>query len=108
MKIAVVGSRTINVNIADYIPDYATSIISGGAKGIDSLAERYADIKGIDKIIFKPEYNRYGKGAPIIRNKKIVEEADEVIAIWNGSSRGTKFTIEYAKKIGVPVKVYII
>ena len=108
MKVAIIGSRNLtNVNISKYIPKEVTEIISGGARGIDTLAERYADEKGIQKTIIKPEYEKYGRVAPLRRNKTIVELADIIIAFWDGKSRGTKFTIDYAKKVNKKIKVYI-
>lgn len=98
MKVAVIGSRGLNVKLANYIPKNADMIISGGAHGIDTLAEEYADAHGIPKIIFKPNYKRYGRADTHMRNRKIVKTADMIVAIWDGKSRGTKSTIEYAKK----------
>jgi predicted Rossmann fold nucleotide-binding protein DprA/Smf involved in DNA uptake len=108
VKIAVVGSRTLNINISDYLPSDATGLVSGGAKGIDTLAEAWADSMNIPKLIIKPEYHKYGKAAPIKRNETIVAFSDIIIAIWDGKSRGTKYVIEYAKRLGKPIKVYII
>ncbi len=109
MKVAIIGSRNLtNVEISKYIPENVTEIISGGARGIDTLAEGWADKNGISKIIIKPEYERYKRGAPLKRNEKIVELADVIIALWDGKSRGAKFTIDYAKKLKKEVKVYII
>ena len=73
-------------------------IISGGAAGVDTLAEKYADKKGISKLILRPDYKRYGKAAPIIRNKMMVDLCDALIVIWDGKSKGTKHTIDYAQK----------
>lgn len=105
MKIAVVGSRGLSIDIASYIPPEATEIVSGGAIGIDTQAERYADQNRISKHIIRPQYGKYGREAPLIRNKLIVDEADLVIAIWDGISNGTKYTIEYAKSKGKPITV---
>lgn len=108
MKVAVIGSRGLNVDIAKYIPKNADAILSGGAKGIDSLAEAYADKHRISKLIIRPDYARYGKRAPLIRNKSIVNKSDVVIAVWDGISRGTKFTVDYSKSIRKPTYVFVI
>ncbi len=109
MKVAVVGSRSIgNADISRYIPPDADLIISGGAVGVDTLAEEYADSHGIKKLILYPDYELYGKSAPLIRDKLIVDHADLVIAVWDGVSSGTEFTISYAKRRGVPCEIYIV
>ena len=109
MKVAVIGSRSLtDIEIDNLIPPDATLIISGGADGIDTLAEQYADRRGIKKLILYPDYELYGKSAPLIRDKLIVDNADAVIAIWDGRSTGTEYTINYAKRRGVPVEVYIV
>ncbi len=54
MKVAIVGSRGLNVDISKYIPSGVTTIISGGAKGIDTLAEQYADRNNLKKLFLNP------------------------------------------------------
>ena len=108
MKIAIIGSRNLKVDIAEYIPENINVLVTGGATGIDQLAEKYADENDIPKLILKPTYDKYGKAAPLERNKAIVEICDAVVAIWDGKSKGTKFTIDYAKKIGKAIEIYII
>lgn len=109
MKVAIVGSRSISkADISRYIPPDTDLIISGGAVGVDKLAEEYADKKGIKKLILYPDYELYGKSAPLIRDKLIVDHADLVIAVWDGVSGGTEFTISYAKRRGVPCEIYIV
>jgi len=106
MKVAIIGSRNLDINIEKHLPKNISLIISGGAIGIDTLAEKYADKNNIPKLIFLPDYQKHGKAAPLIRNKLIVDNADIIIAFWNGFSRGTKHTIDYAKKQGKEVIVY--
>lgn len=106
MRVAVIGSRNLTVkDLGVYLPEDVTEIVSGGAKGIDSCAREYALAHGIKLTEFLPEYSRYGRSAPIKRNITIIENADLVLAFWDGSSRGTKFVIDECKKRGIPVKI---
>lgn len=108
MRIAIVGSRNITVNnIADYVTD-CDEIVSGGAIGVDKCAAEFAKKNGIEFSEFLPEYAKYGRAAPIVRNKKIVDYADKIIVFWDGSSKGTLSVIKYAEKIGKGCKVIIL
>ncbi len=80
-------------------------VVSGGARGADTLGERWADENGIDKKIFPAQWDRYGKHAGFIRNKDIVRNCDEVIAFWDGKSRGTADTIATARLEGKKVTI---
>ncbi len=107
MRIAVVGSRSITVtNLKEYLLD-CDEIVSGGAKGVDSCAAEYAREKGIRLKEFLPKYEVYGRAAPIIRNKKIVDYADKVIVFWNESSKGALSVIKYAEKSGKACEVIL-
>ena len=104
MKILIVGSRSIkDLDIAPYIPADVDMIISGGAEGVDSLAEQYADKHRISKCILRPCYNLYGRFAPLKRNEQMIDMADLVLVIWDGHSKGSQYTIEYAKKKNKPL-----
>jgi hypothetical protein len=126
MKIAIIGSRSFND--LDYAYDkfeqfFGTyrdaceyhkgewdieAIISGGAKGADSIAEKIADITKIELIVFLPDWNKYGKGAGFIRNEKIISECDVVLAFWDGSSHGTAHSLKLAKQLKrTTIVVYI-
>lgn len=106
MKIAIVGSRSLTIdNLAQYLPDNIEEIISGGAKGIDMAARAYAEKNAIRLLEFLPDYRKFGKAAPFVRNKAIVEAADFVLAFWDGESRGTKNVIENCRRNGVPFQV---
>ena len=106
MKIAVIGSRNLTVeNLGQYLPEATTEIVSGGAKGIDTCAREYALANGLKLTEFLPEYEKYGRGAPLKRNLQIIDYADEVLAFWDGRSRGTKYVIEQCKKRNKKVTV---
>lgn len=106
MKLAIIGSRTCpEIDIATYIDSLPEMIISGGAIGIDTLARQFAEQNNIPLIEFLPEYSKYGRKAPLMRNIQIVENCDSVMAFWDGNSPGTKFTINYARKVGKPFKI---
>lgn len=109
MIVAISGSRGLTVDMTEYIPAETTKLITGGAKGIDACAEAFAREHDIELEIIRPDYKKYyPKAAPLMRNKTIVEKADVLVAIWDGKSRGTKYTIDYAEKLGKPVYVHII
>ena len=108
MKVAVIGSRNLIVNnLEKYLPEYTTEIVSDGAKGIDRCARQFALVHGIKLTEFLPDYNAYGKQAPLIRNLKIIDYSELVIAFWDGKSHGTKYVIDNCRKKQKPVKIYI-
>lgn len=108
MKVAVIGSRNLTVrNLEKYLPESVTELVSGGARGIDSCAKAYALKNNIPIKEFLPDYDSFGKRAPLIRNIEIIEYADAVLAFWDGESRGTKFVIDKCKEKGKPCKVFI-
>ncbi len=102
MKIAIVGSRNLILSVEEVynrVKEFnPTMIISGGARGIDTIAKNLAYKYNIELLEFLPDYDKYGKRAPLIRNKQIVEEANIIIAFWNGQSRGTLHALKYAKE----------
>jgi hypothetical protein len=128
MRVAIVGSRTFN----DYEKlrrevikcnlDVFPVILTGDAKGTDSLAKLYANKCGLDLIVFKPinqyiKYKIYVNHKPFTiydlldnecyytRNKQIVDNCDFLIAFWDGKSGGTKMTINYAKQQNKKIKI---
>lgn len=109
MKIAIIGSRTItNYNLESIVSDEVTEIVSGSAKGADTLAREYAEKHGLKYTEFLPDYSRYGKAAPIVRNKQIADYSDKVIALWNGKSKGTKSVIDYCRKENIEIEIKVI
>ena len=109
MKVAVIGSRGIVIdNLQDYLPEGTTEIVSGGAKGIDGCAKEYALTHNLILTEFLPDYARYKRGAPLKRNLQIIEYSDIILAFWDGSSKGTAYVIDHAKKLGKDCRVFLI
>lgn len=105
IKIAVIGSRGFHdygMFVIEFekflkendILDDNYIIISGAAKGADSLGRQYAYYNNIEIIEFTPDWNTYGKSAGFIRNNLIWENADIGIAFWDGQSTGTKHSFK--------------
>jgi hypothetical protein len=106
MKLAIIGSRTFNdyellkTTILNKF-EFSTieKIVSGGAKGADTLGERFAAEFNILFEVFPADWKKHGRAAGYIRNTTIIQSADTVIAFWDGTSRGTKHSIDLAKKL---------
>ncbi len=108
MKLAIIGSRSLVVpNLEEYLPEGVTEIVSGGAKGIAAEAAGFARTHNIKLTEFLPDYQRYGRIAPLKRNEQIAEYADAGLAFWDGFSHGTKYTIELFRTLGKPIKVVV-
>ncbi len=116
MKLAIIGSRGFNdydflkKNVTDFLKRNSfvcTHIISGGAKGADKLAEQFALDNQLEMVAFKPDWKQFGKRAGFIRNNEIIENADVVIAFWDGDSKGTKDAIMKAIALNKRTKIKI-
>ena len=81
------------------------TVVSGGARGADSLGARWAHERGLKLVEFKADWKKYGKKAGFIRNHDIVNMCDELVAFWDGQSHGTKHDIDLANEQGK--RVYI-
>lgn len=80
-------------------------VISGTARGADRLGERYAKERGFQLRRFPADWEQYGKSAGHIRNAKMADNADALIAFWDGESKGTKNMIDNARRKGLAVRV---
>ena len=108
MKVAVIGSRGMKVDRLElFLPEETQLIVSGGALGVDRSAERFAKAAGIPLKVFLPDYEKWGRRAPIVRNLDIIAAADLVLAFWDGRSKGTEFVIEQCRKQGKPLKIFL-
>lgn len=80
-------------------------ILHGGAEGADSIAGEVAEGLGIRTLVYRPDYEVFGPQATHVRNDQMLDQADYVLAFWDGKSRGTKSVIEKAERRGIPKKV---
>lgn len=107
MKAAIIGSRTVKnpkvvlKKILEELPDGCTEIVSGGAKGVDELAESFAKERGLKLTIINPS-------EPEAKSRMISEYADCLIAFWDCTSRGTAGIISACTRKSKPVKIIII
>ena len=85
--------------------DFGVSIVSGMARGADSLGTRFARMNQVVLHPFPADWNQYGKRAGFIRNKQMGDFADGLLAFWDGESRGTKQMIEYMQSLNKPVHI---
>ena len=119
MNLAIIGSREFvdyqllwNVFHKHFVysdSEFGTiysvkEIVSGGARGADILAKRLALELDIKYTEFLPDWNT-GRGAGIIRNRKIVEASDMVLCFWDGISKGSKSSLVIAKELKKPTMI---
>lgn len=109
MKTIIAGTRTITsyALVAEAIAESGFAIaevVSGGARGVDSLGEHWARRNGVPLRLFPADWDRHGKAAGYIRNAQMGDYADALIAVTTGSP-GTRNMIEYATRKGLKVFV---
>jgi len=120
-KIIVAGSRTITdwfevnrtilfglTELVDLKDFNDIEIVSGRARGIDILGERYAKENNLKLKLFPADWDQYGKRAGYLRNKQMAEYADSLILIWDGKSRGSQMMLELAKQYNLKIYEKII
>jgi hypothetical protein len=114
ISLAVIGSRDFNDYkfLQDSILKFEEEngcdiieIVSGGAPGADTLAEKFADENNLRKRIFPADWERFGKQAGYLRNVDIVNHADHILAFWDQQSPGTKHSIDLAHAWKKPVTI---
>ena len=113
MRVIIAGSRDFDdyrtlKRVCDKVlkNQRAVQIVSGMARGADRLGEQYANERNLKVYCFPANWEEYGKKAGYIRNKKMAEFADALIAFWDGKSPGTKMMIDLAEKHGLQIKVH--
>lgn len=85
-----------------------SSIVSGAAKGVDLLGERYARENAYRIERYPADWSKHGRRAGFMRNEIMGNNADALVAIWDGISSGTRHMIEYAQSKGLLTYVYYI
>lgn len=116
MKLLIAGSRGIThpfavVNAIEHFigsldPAEITEIVHGGARGVDTLAQHYADLYKLPCKVFLPDWARYFKAAGFVRNAEMGDYADALLAVWDGKSGGTRDMIEGMQSLNKPCFVY--
>ncbi len=117
-RVVIAGCRDYNnYNEAKEFIDFCISnirkqniivIVSGCASGADAIGERYARENKFSVEKYPANWEKHGKSAGPLRNKKMAEICDFVICFWDKRSKGTKSMIEYAKKYNKPIRIKII
>lgn len=102
MRVIIAGSRDISdyslvTRAVEQSGFYLSAIVSGEARGVDSLGERFAQENGLPLLQFRADWETHGRAAGPLRNRQMAEYADALVAITNGSS-GTENMIAEAKK----------
>jgi predicted Rossmann fold nucleotide-binding protein DprA/Smf involved in DNA uptake len=111
IKVIIAGSRDfddydlLERTMDDLFGNEEIQIISGGAKGADRLGEHYAAENGLKVFVFGADWDRYGKQAGAIRNKKMAQAGTHLVAFWDGKSKGTKMMIDFAGEKGIKINV---
>ena len=109
MRVAIVGSRDYGRldqvrTYIDLLPEF-TVILSGGARGVDQCAAEAARERGLEVQEYLPDWKSLGRKAGVARNALVVDQADLVVAFWDGKSRGTKNAIDLARNMCKPFAV---
>ena len=109
-RLALIGSRDYPAldRVRRFVLDLpaGTVVVSGGARGVDSVAEEAARAAGLEVVVLRADWKRLGRGAGLARNHDVVDTAEEVVAWWDGESRGTLHTLRTAVVAGKRVRVF--
>jgi hypothetical protein len=113
MRVVIAGSRSIKAFgvveraiLSSPFSGRITEVVSGTARGVDKLGERWAKENNIPIKFFPANWFEYGKGAGRLRNSEMAMYADALIAVWDGESRGTRNMIEEMQRLGKLIFIY--
>lgn len=111
VKVIIAGGReftdyAVLKNVCDHMlsnvkDNSKLTIVSGGARGVDKMGERYAVEHGINLVVMNADWETHGKSAGYKRNQEMADVSTHLIAFWDGKSRGTKHMIDIAKRDGL-------
>lgn len=115
-RVIIAGSRSFN-NYAllrehclsvlqEKMKTHRVIIVSGHARGADSLGERFANELGLPFELHPAKWRLLGKAAGMVRNAEMAKCSDALIAFWDGESRGTRHMINFARKRGLDISVF--
>lgn len=108
MKLAIVGSRDYSdieqarKIFKNFFKAHTKEIISGGADGADSIGASLASENDITLTEHRPDWQKHGKAAGMVRNKLIIDDCHMVLAFWDGKSKGTANSLGHARRQGKP------
>lgn len=88
----------------DSLPE-GTLVITGGAGGVDTWAHRRAYKRGLPTEVLEADWALHGRRAGYVRNQAMVARADRVVCFWDGTSAGTRHTIQLTRSAGKPLEV---
>ena len=101
MIVSITGSRSLDISFEDittYLPESTTSIVSGGALGVDSIAAEYAREHGLELVVIRPDYASVSDSrrfAPLLRNTDIVTQSEYCIFFLDGMGSAMSEIIMY-------------
>jgi lactate dehydrogenase-like 2-hydroxyacid dehydrogenase len=113
MKTIIAGSRdgiTYDdvVKAMEKCPWQPTEIVSGKARGVDTIGEQWAKENNIPVVEFPANWKKYGKRAGYLRNEQMAEYADALVAVWDGSSKGTAHMIRIAEEKKLKIHIHVV
>lgn len=114
MRIIIAGSRSFDdyptmVRAMETVTEVwkPSTVVCGCARGADELGRRWANENGIPVDEYPANWEAYGKAAGRLRNEAMANNADCLVAFWDGSSTGTKHMVELARERGLKNIVFM-
>jgi len=113
LRAAIVGSRHFSdlARVTEYVKSLPprASIITGSASGVDAAATKAAREKGIPVQVLPALFDELADpNKAAARNQRLVDSCDVLVAFWDGSSKGTRSTVERALDSGKEVHVFVV